>query len=308
MRTTCGLIAWVLVLGACDDPIKEPQRIENNRVLGARVEPIADPTRASLVPGEAVRLRWLVADPKPVRALGWAFGVCPAIRVSSGLPRCGAPFFAEAVSDAPAPREPGFEFVVPTRAELMGFEELVVLGIICADAQPTAFDGSCAGPGVESSRVDFYLEVPAAGAPNKNPSLSKAEFTWNGSPWLESPRQLLAEADCTLVGEQAPRVGLGSKGHAIQLTVADGDRELLSPAYSLGPRRETLALSHFSTAGELARPYSVLEPTNPTNAVAVTWDAPAATADAGTLVRFYFVARDLRGGVDWTERVVCVEP
>jgi hypothetical protein len=308
MRTTLGLFACTLLLGACDDPSKEPQRIENNRVLGARVEPLADPTRASLLPGEAARVRWLVADPRPARPLGWALGVCPAIPVSGGLPRCGGPFFTHAISLEPRAEEPEFELVVPSRAELGTFVDLVVLGVICADGQPSSVDSSCVGPGVEATRVDFYLRVPVAGEPNHNPSLADAELSWDGTPWTAPTSELFGQTDCTLATEDVPRVGRGSTGHAIRATVADGDREALTSANALDPRRETLALSHFSTAGKLARPESILEPTDATNTMAVSWDAPEAAANEGTLTRFYFVTRDLRGGVDWTERVVCVEP
>ena len=308
MRARPGLIAGALLIGACDEPIKEPQRIENHRVLGARVEPLAEPTRASLLPGESARVRWLVADPRPARPLGWAFAVCPAIPVSSGLPLCGAPFFAQATSAEPRAEEPAFELVVPTRAELGTFTELVVLGVICADGQPASVDSSCTGPGVEMTRVDFYLHVPAAGEPNHNPSFASVELSWDGAPWTIPLRELLGQTDCTLAGEDVPRVHPGSVGHAIRATFADADREPLSSENALDPRRELLALSHFSTAGELARPESILEPADATNTLAVTWDAPETAIAGGALVRFYFVARDLRGGVDWTERVVCVEP
>ena len=308
MRARLGLVVGALLFGACDEPIKEPQRIENNRVLGARVEPLADPTRASLLPGETARVRWLVADPKPARPLGWAFGVCPAIPVSSGLPRCGGPLFAQAISAEPRAEEPAFELVVPTREELGTFTELVVLGVICADGQPASVDSSCTGPGVEMTRVDFYLHVLDAGEPNHNPSLANAELSWDGAPWTIPPSELLGQTDCTLASEDVPHVRPGSLGHAIRATFADGDREPVSSENALDPRRETLALSHFSTAGELVRPESILEPTDATNTLAVTWDAPETAATEGTLARFYLVARDLRGGVDWTERVVCIEP
>jgi hypothetical protein len=308
MRAKLGLMAAALLFAGCDEPIKQPQRIENNRVLGARVEPLDDPTRASLLPGETARIRWLVADPKPARALGWAFGVCPAVPVSSGLPRCGAPLFAQAISREPRTEEPVFELSVPTRAELGAFTQLVVLGIICAGGQPASIDSPCMGPGMEATRVDFYLHVPATGDPNHNPSLAQAELSWNGAPWTLPPSELLDKTDCSLVSQDVPRVRTGSVGHAIRATFADADREPLSSENTLDPGRETLALSHFSTAGELARPVSILEPTDATNTLAVTWDAPETAATQGTLTRFYFVARDLRGGVDWTERAVCVEP
>ena len=45
----------------------------------------------------------------------------------------------------------------------------------------------------------------------------------------------------------------------------------------------------------------------------VRFDQPRVTvpdqaSEEGTIVRFYFVARDDRGGVDWTERALCLVP
>ncbi len=307
-HTQLAILVSILATSACDDPLKEPQRIEQNRVLGARVEALADSTRASLLPGESARIRWLVADPQPVRRLGWAFGVCPAVMVSSGLPRCGGPVFAQAISSEPRPVEPSFELAVPPPESLGGFEQLVILGVICADGQPATPARGCAGAGVESTLVDFYVSLASTGEPNHNPSLASAELSWDGAPWTAPPAELLAEASCTGAPSDVPRVGRGSKGHAVRIILAESDREPLASANPLDPPRETLSLSHFATGGELERAYSILEPSSALAPVDVTWDAPATALTEGSLVRFYFVVRDLRGGVDWTERVVCVEP
>jgi hypothetical protein len=116
MREWWGTALSFLVLAAplsgCDDPIKEPQSIENSRVLGARVEAAGEPTRAEIAPGETATVNWLVADPAPLRPLAWAFAICPARDVSAGLPQCAGPVFFETVSPEPRTDAPEFTFTV----------------------------------------------------------------------------------------------------------------------------------------------------------------------------------------------------
>jgi len=75
-------------------------------------------------------------------------------------------------------------------------------------------------------------------------------------------------------------------------------------------RREALRLSFFTTAGELAGQFRVVESDDPSSAPEsrVTWTppAPADVPDVGLEVHFTVVVRDLRGGIDWTTRTVCV--
>jgi hypothetical protein len=44
------------------------------------------------------------------------------------------------------------------------------------------------------------------------------------------------------------------------------------------------------------------------NRVELSWKAPGEVSADGQLVRFYFVARDPRGGADWAIRALCVTP
>ena len=66
-----SLLAAILTI-SCGDPLKLPQLIEHNRVLGARVEVQGEPERASPAPGESATVRWLVADPDEPRPVSWA--------------------------------------------------------------------------------------------------------------------------------------------------------------------------------------------------------------------------------------------
>lgn len=76
--------------------------------------------------------------------------------------------------------------------------------------------------------------------------------------------------------------------------------------YTLNDRskQEELWVSHYTTAGELARPKSVL--TSDAPRAEVTWKPPSTTTDEGGLVQFFFTVSDRRGGFDSTSRVLCV--
>jgi hypothetical protein len=66
--------------------------------------------------------------------------------------------------------------------------------------------------------------------------------------------------------------------------------------------------SHYVTAGDLERAHTVIDSTSPRPKVKLHWSAPSTVTAGGQLVRFHFVLRDGRGGVDWTTRAVCIVP
>jgi hypothetical protein len=72
--------------------------------------------------------------------------------------------------------------------------------------------------------------------------------------------------------------------------------------------RETLQISQFTTDGELDHSYNFVEASDESavNDLEVKWDAPEVAPVDGR-VRFTFVARDLRGGVGYAARTVCVQ-
>ena len=77
---------------------------------------------------------------------------------------------------------------------------------------------------------------------------------------------------------------------------------------SIDAKREEIRLSHFASLGELERPLSEVLPDDAEVKTSLTWDPPKTVAAEGELVRFWFVVRDLRGGSDFTERMLCLVP
>jgi hypothetical protein len=232
------------------------------------------------LPGETATVRWLVAAPEPDPALGWALAACSAAPPGGALPECAEAPFASAAQDDPVPGEPAITFAVPDPPSASW---LAVTGVVCPG-------GCSASPGTPVS-LDFALGT--ADEINSNPSLGAEGLLLDGAPWPEG------SDDCSLLPQVAP----GSK-HALELVLDDADRDALPQATSVDPAYETLQLSHFVTAGELERAFSVLPGDEPGLRAKVSWKAPS----AATLVRFFLVVRDLRGGSDWALRALCVAP
>ena len=101
----------------------------------------------------------------------------------------------------------------------------------------------------------------------------------------------------------------GGPAVTIGVTTAGSDRETYVRADGTSAR-EGLRLSFFTTAGELARQFAVVPADAPDDAPVVedTWRPPRAdeVGPEGLQVRLIIVVRDLRGGVDFTERTLCV--
>jgi hypothetical protein len=304
-------MALVLLLGStgCDDPLLEAQRIENTRVLGARVEVANDATRARPLPGESVAVTWLVADPRPDPPLGWDFVACVGESTLRGVPRCRTAPFAAARSEGVETGAPVFSFDVPDPAAFEGSDRVVVRGAVCADApvelaEPIEQTG-CNG---DLNLVVLDIRLEGEGTANRNPSLADQTLSFDGSLWLAPPAELLLRQDCT-AEEQAPElpvISANEAGHRFRIELSQDDREPLATIEGTLP--ETLQVSHFATIGKLDRPFSVIDPETPEPIVEVSWEAPGPGLSSGRIGRFYFVLRDLRGGTDWVVRTACIVP
>ena len=75
---------------------------------------------------------------------------------------------------------------------------------------------------------------------------------------------------------------------------------------------EALQLSVFATAGSFDSQFSgvLARDTSPATEMKLLWTPPAASEvpAGGRLVRFVFVLRDLRGGIDWQTRALRLVP
>jgi hypothetical protein len=289
------------LLAGCGQEFDPPSLITGTRVLGAVVQVEGDEARATPQPGETATVTWIVATPGAVPPLGWAFVVCPAGPGTDAAP-CAAPPLATAQGSA----APQFRLVVPPAEMLGDASRLTILGQICEDGMPISDPqtGRPACPGAGTTvTVDIHLQRTADA--NHNPALAARPLWLDGVAWPADDGSL----DCASL----PTVAAGSKEHVIRLATLAEDRETIvtpaaDPAAVPTATREMLQISSFTTDGELGQVYAFVSADDgrPESDVEVKWDAPEFTPVDGR-VRFFFVARDLRGGAGVTTRTVCVQ-
>jgi hypothetical protein len=287
------MFAWIMscsCLAACDEPLSPVELVTGVRVLGARAEVAGDPGRASPRAGESVGVRFLVASPEPDPPLSWALGACVGAASVSGLGACLEPPFATTLQRQRVPSVPALAFTVPT---VDSISEVVVFGAVCGDGEvlETADGWSCPGSDF-GSRVSLSLAI---GTENRHPSLEAESIFLDGAIWPA----LVLDAPCQ------PLLKAGSR-HVLSIRISADDRDALEQQTEIDPAYERLTLTHVTTDGDLERPFSLLEPQALPDALDVSWTAPARSELLP--VRFWFVLRDGRGGADFVERSVCVEP
>lgn len=304
-KSASWVVVWGAALGiACGDPLKEAQRIEELRVLGAQVRVVDAEQRATPEPGDAVVVEWLLADPSglPPETL-WAMQACAAEDTGYGVPMCRQQPFASAEQAMPAASAPSLAFEVPPRAELEGAERLALLAIFCDDGElelgPNLEASSCAGARtVQRASLDIFLSDDTDS--NDNPDLSEARVELSGDPWpaLEGPIDCEGGALSTLPADgRAHRITLDPGARAREFQERPLDEVAL----------ESLQISHFSTLGALDRRFSNVAPDDSNLEKQLTWTAPK-DIDTTTPATFHFVVRDGRGGTSWLTRTLCVEP
>lgn len=299
-RSLAGF-ALALCGAGCDDSLKSVSLIEETRVLGARVEVETDPLRSSPSPGERASLRFFVAAPNGQPQIAYGLSVCAVRLVNNGFPTCESAPFASALETTPSHAEAELPFQVPEGVDLVTTPHAFANGLICPDSGLNlAPDGqpSCStGTGTE---VAFEFNLGGPDGNNQSPTFASDALSLDGEPWPASP-----EAACD---DGSLRQVSAKSRHALQVDLAASDFETLTRQTSVDPDRETLLVSPFSSAGKLSNGFLSLTADTPPEERRVTWDAPAISDALPSLVRFYFVVRDARGGEDFAQRALCVVP
>lgn len=300
MKASRVLVALALASGGCGDPLVSVERIASLRALGARVEVEGDPDRALPLPGETAAVRFFVAAPELSPSFGFGLIACEASPGEVGTPTCaGEPF--SSVYTEPAADAPSLTFTVPDGMDAEG--RVAVLGVLCEGEAPRAdsIPPVCENESIEH-RVSLGLWLPGDGEPNRNPDFADGAVAFDGEPLAAA-----APVEGACVGLGFLEVTQGTN-HRFSVTLADDDRDSLPTDDGVGPPREGLQVSHFSTSGELDRAFSFVSGDDGALSVSVDWKAPGGIGEGGHPVRFFFVVRDFRGGSAFTERALCVVP
>ena len=99
-----SVLALAILVGACDElDLPKSWALAYPRVLAMRSEVVGDETRATPEPGETVRVRVLIAGPKPIARLSYVLRACATVPANGELPRCARePFASRSSSSCPA--------------------------------------------------------------------------------------------------------------------------------------------------------------------------------------------------------------
>src|SRR5690606_14127743 len=122
--------------------------VDRTRVLAARVEAAAEPSRSSLAPGERARVTWLIGAPSGTPGLAWSFATCPA--PDGFLPELRCRDGAHATGHGRAESELAvMELDVPPAEVVASAQELLLLAAFCEAGEPALdpvrFEATCSG-------------------------------------------------------------------------------------------------------------------------------------------------------------------
>lgn len=300
MRASRLIVALACASSGCGDPLVSVERIASLRALAARVEVEGDPDRATPFPGETASVRFMVAAPELTPSFGFGLVACEASPGEVGTPACAGEPFSSAYTE-PASDEPALTFTLPDSVPSEG--RVAVLGVLCEGEAPRA--GSippvCENAAVEH-RLSLGLWLSDEEEPNRNPNLADEAIAFDADPLAEVPP---VEGPCAGLGFL--EVPQGTK-HRFSILLDEDDRDALISEDGVGPSREGLQVSHFSTSGELDRAFSYVSADDTELVANVDWKAPGGIGEGGHPVRFFFVVRDFRGGSAFTQRALCVVP
>lgn len=299
-RALCALLL-ALVAGACDDlDVPKSWSLTYPRVLGMRSEVVGDETRATPEPGEALRVRTLIAGREPIERVSYAVVACPTASGGGELPSCRGEPFAELTGEAELLNgELAVELDVADDDALEGFGQVLIAGVACADGEARspgdARADECRGGDEPALRWSGTVTLTRdEDEHNANPELPADAIAFDDDEWIAVP------AD----DDPPQRVKADGEPHLIRVRLQDSGRERFEG------EREELMLSHFATAGALERRFGVLESSEPDDRVLeVEWRSPRPRPDVKLPgeAKLLFVLRDQRGGTAFAERRLTLE-
>jgi hypothetical protein len=294
------LVTAALTAG-CSNDLPAASHLERTRALGARVQVAdaatnpADSRRASVAPGEAASVEWLVAsptgDPGP---FAWTFATCVAVD--------GACVEASSANGAGTGLPVLVPFTTPDASQLTAPRVALMTGTL---------------EGIDDVRFAIPVEPPGD-APNHHPNLANDTVLLNGAAWdatdAAPPPGASCDAGSGLI-TIAPRASTGQDATdaeklLVRLITDADDRETYVPEGATTPTLEDLQISNFATAGAFDGSYAEIPPadTRPDADAVMKWGPPSFTAvpPVGLVVQLHLVMRDGRGGLDWLHRSLCV--
>lgn len=334
MRRALGSTLLCLMI-ACSESFAPPSAVTNLRVVGARIEVQGAPARANPSPRDDVQASILVIDQGALPSLTWAFVACVPTATRIGVPICGTLIDACDGCIGPQPGDPFalpvIRFQVPSQEELDAVEarEVLLQGVVCGEGVPSAdaivrflsgeTDDLAPCEDDEGQPIDdgrfVTVQIPIerdAEDPNLNPEILNVFV--NGSTWPPPyeegvPRDApttgcKSDLDALSTEDRAKHPVAGSGPSSINLSVTGASLQ----SFTIDDQdfTEEIQVSWLADSGGFEVAFSFI--TQPATSILTQWQPFSEVPADGRLVRFNFVVRDGRGGLDRVERGLCVLP
>jgi len=341
VRRALGSTLLCLMI-ACSESFAPPSFVDDLRVIGARIDVEGAPGRANPSPEDEVQASIQVIDEGPTPELTWSFVPCVPTATRIGVPICGTEEGCEGCVGLPPGDRPPFpliRFQVPSERVLDGAREVLLQGVVCKEGEPSAeailgfFSGEsddlvpCKNARGEpivypDERIVGRLvtvQIPIERDPedpNLNPEIDDIllnESLWP-PPYNDGVPRDAAPTGCAedlTDAERAKQPDAGDPPLPIALAVT---RDSLQPFTIDGQDfTEEMQVSWLADGGGFEVAFSfITEPGSPGDvpSISTQWrpPSPSVVGPEGRLVRFNFVVRDGRGGLDRVERGLCVLP
>ncbi|MEM9068017.1 MAG: hypothetical protein AAGE52_05900 [Myxococcota bacterium] len=317
MRRALVMAFCATVLLGCSDELDPTSLLNQPRVLGAFASVEGDEERTNPRPGETVVVDWLLAFPEARLPATYALIACEPADISIGVDFCQSEeLLTLAIQVDPTSDAPRIVVEVP---EDYTNDRILVQGAICMGGvvnQDVDFETStmleiCRDNVGEGQLVSLIQLVDQTGRfENRAPGI--AELRFGGEVWTAPvPDDVTAGCD----GLDLPTVSVDGDDVPIVIRMEEGSRETFidlegDPLMEVDAI-ESLQNSILITAGELERTFTFIEGDDVETEVDYTpiqsddeFDVPP----GGRVVKFLVVMRDLRGGLDFEQRALCVMP
>jgi len=328
----------VLVLG-CGDDFRPASLVDRARLVGIEVVIEGADGRAAPLAGETFMAQPIVLRASDDQVLTSAWFACPLRAARTGTPSCAGPVLSS--GDAVVGMTPPMMVTVPNDAASRGIQSVLFAIATCdRGAMPAMVMDSpsmlptCDGGDAEARAELSVMVVPLAldeESANRHPSLDDETISLvapDGTTATWAPPGAVRD-DCALAvddpslphialppvlrdGEEVPEE---ERTWTLQITSTPDDRERYQAVLFGGAppmdAREVVQISHYVTAGILARQFSAIEGLeDTTDPSTIDWLAPDPddVPSTGRVVHFWWVVRDLRGGAASIERTACVVP
>lgn len=314
---------WVMLLPllpACIDEIPDGTLLERPRVLGARIQIEGEPERASPRPGEDATLEVFTASNDGATWTG-ALTACVEAPSFMGIPGCAGMPFAFSAPGAPT-ESPELALSLPDASAFAGgSSSILIAGVLCSGGTPSTETDESMLPvcePAEATREVITFSVPVAlgmQPPNQHPTLADETFFIDDMEWAP-PDAPPASGCASATGPALPRVPWTDEENpsVLRFTSDPADREeyqelVLGETPMFIDSREDLQVTHLASAGDFQRlETEVFSDDAPDPSVEWAHPPQEDIPAEGLTVRFFFIVRDGRAGMDWTERALCLVP